>query len=111
MTHRTRTHDEERVVFETYLPVEYADRLALHRRVRRVTTATQEGSQIIEETAERNSASPSEPLRVIERSVTTLRGGGSESGSDSWVSERKIFERDGNGRFVLVFKKTETTSR
>src|SRR4029453_4914243 len=36
VTHRVRTNEEERVVIETYLPVEYADRLALNRRVRRV---------------------------------------------------------------------------
>src|SRR4029450_8101057 len=34
VTHRARTNDEERVVIETYSPLEYADRLALKRRVR-----------------------------------------------------------------------------
>ena len=32
VTHRARTNDEERVVIETYLPLEYADRLAQSRR-------------------------------------------------------------------------------
>ena len=71
VTHRARTNDEERVVIETYLPLIYADRLALNRRVRRVTTVTEDGSQTVEETEERNPASPSEPLRVVQRSVTT----------------------------------------
>ena len=54
VTHRDRTKDEERVVIETYLPLIYADRLELNRRVRRVTTVTQDGSQTVEETEERN---------------------------------------------------------
>ena len=37
VTHRDRTNDEERVVIETYIPLIYADRLELNRRVRRVT--------------------------------------------------------------------------
>ena len=97
VTHRDRTKVEERVVIETYLPLEYADRLVLNRRVRRVITVTQDGSHTIEETEERNPASPSEPLRVVQRSVTTVR----KSGNDSYVSERQIFEPDGNGRLVL----------
>jgi hypothetical protein len=107
VTHRARTDNEEQVVIETYLPLPYADRLALNRRVRRVTTVTEDGSQTVEETEERNAASPSEPMRVVRRCVTTLR----RSGSDSYVSERQIFEPDGNGRFVLVRKQSEQTSR
>lgn len=107
VTHRARTNDEERVVIETYSPLEYADRLALKRRVHRVTTLTQDGSQTVEETEERNPGLPAEPLRVVQRSVTTLRG----SGSDSYVSERRVFEPDGNGRLVLVSKQSEQTSR
>jgi hypothetical protein len=105
VTHSARTKDEERVVIETYAPLFYADRLELNRRVRRVTTVTQDGSQTVEETEERNPGSPSEPLRVVERSVTTVRG----SGSDSYVSERHVWERDMNGRFVLVRTQTERT--
>jgi hypothetical protein len=107
VTHRDRTKDEERVVIETYLPLEYSDRLALNRRIRRVTTATQDGSQTVEETEERNPVSPTEPLRVVQRSVTTLR----KSGNGSYVTERQIFEPDGNGRLVLVRKQSESASR
>jgi hypothetical protein len=105
MTHRDQTEDEERVVIETYAPLFYADRLELKRRVHRVTTVTPDGSQTVEETEERNPSSPSEPLRVIQRSLTTVR----KSGSDSYVSERHVWERDVNGRFVLT--QTERTSR
>ena len=107
VTHRAQTNDEERVVIETYLPLEYADRLALNRRVRRVTTVTADGSQTVEDTEERTTGSPSEPLRVVQRTLTTLR----RSGTDSYVSERQIFEPDGNGRLVLVRKQSEQTSR
>ena len=106
VTHRDRTKDEERVVIETYLPFETADRLALTRRVSRVTTVRQEGRHTIEETEERNPASPSEPLRVVQRSVTTVR----KIGNDSYVSERHIFEPDGNGRLVLVRKIVNETA-
>jgi hypothetical protein len=106
VTHRARAGDGERVVIDTYWPSIYADRLALHRRVRLVTTVTQDGSQTVEETEERNSGSPAEPLRLVQRSVTTLR----RSGTDSYVSERQVFEPDGNGQLVLVRKQTERTS-
>ena len=105
VTHRDRTKDDERVVIETYAPLEYSDRLALNRRVRRVTTVTQDGRQTVEETEERNPVSPTEPLRVVQRSVTTVR----KSGDDSYVRERQVFEPDGNGRLVLVRKQSETS--
>jgi hypothetical protein len=107
VTHHARTKDEEQTVTETYVPFEYADRLALNRRVRRVTTATSYGTQTVEETEEHNPAAPSEPLRVVQRSVTTVR----RSGTDWYVSERQVFERDANGRLVLVRKQSEKTSR
>ena len=107
VTRRDRTKDEERVVIETYVPLIYADRLELKRRVRRVTAVTQDGSQTVEEIEERNAALPGEPLRLVQRSVTTLRS----SGDDSYVSERKVFEPDGNGRLVLVRKESEQTFR
>ena len=107
VTHRGRTNDEERVVIETYLSSIEAGRLALRQRVNRVTTVSGDGSQTIEETAERNPAAPAEPLRVVQRSVTTVR----RSGTDSYVSERQVFERDANGRLVLVHMQTETAHR
>ncbi len=79
VTHRARTNDEERVVIETYEPSIEASRLTLTQRVNRVTTVTGDGSQTIEETAERNPAASSEPLRVVQRSVTTVRRSGADS--------------------------------
>jgi hypothetical protein len=98
VTHRTRTNDEERVVIETYAPSMEAGRLALSRRITRVTTVTDDGNETVEETAEPNPAAPSEPLRIVQRSVTSVRG----SGTDSYVRERHVFERDVNGRLVLA---------
>jgi hypothetical protein len=92
------------VVVETYLPSIEAGRLALSRRVTRVETVTDDRSQTIEETAERSFAAASEPLQIIQRSVTTVR----RLGTDSYVSERHVFERDTNGRFVPVLSQTET---
>ncbi len=107
VTHRARNHDEERVVIETYLPSMEAGRLALSQRVQRVTTVTDDGSQTVEETAEPNPVAASDPIRIVQRSVTTVR----RSGNDSYVTERQVFEPDGNGRLVLVRKQTEHTSR
>jgi hypothetical protein len=104
VTQRTRANDGEQVVVETYLPSMEAGRLALSRRVTRVRTETDDGSQTIEETAERSFAAASEPLRIIQRSVTTVR----RRGTDSYVRERHVFERDTNGRFVPVLSQTET---
>ena len=107
VTHRERSKDEERVVIETHVPLLYADRLELNRRVRRVTTVTQDGTQTVEETEERNPGSPDEPLRVVQRSLTTVR----RSGGDSYVTERHVYRRDADGRFVPVLTQTERASR
>jgi len=106
VTHRARTDDEERVVIETYSPSTEAGRLVLSQRINRVTTATDDGSRTVEEAAERNPAASSEPLRIVQRTVTTVR----RSGTDSYVTERQVFERDANGRLVLVRKQTDSSS-
>jgi hypothetical protein len=107
VTHRARTGDEERVVIETYSPSMQAGRLALSQRVQRVTTVTDDGSQTVEETAEPNPVAQSDPMRIVQRSLTTVR----RSGNGSFVIEQQVFERDGNGRLVLVRKQTSQTSR
>jgi hypothetical protein len=106
VTHRSRTGDEDEVLIEIYRPSIEAGRLALSRRVRRVTTATSEGSRIVEEVEAVNPAAPSDPMRIVRRSVTTVR----ESGTGSSATEREIFERDVNGRFVLVCSESERSS-
>ena len=107
VTHRARSNDEERIVIETYLPAPEAGRLALSQRVQRVTTVTADGARTVEETAKPNPLAASDPMRIVQRSVTTVR----KSGSDSYVTDRQVFELDGNGRLVLILKQTEHTAR
>jgi hypothetical protein len=107
VTHRAQTNDGDEVIIETYSPSMEGGRLALSRRVHRTTTATGNETQTVEETEERNPVAPAEPLRVIRRSVTTVR----PSGTDSYVSERQVFELDVNGQLVPVLTQIERTSR
>jgi hypothetical protein len=106
VTRSTRSRDEERVVIEIYVPSMQEGRLALSQRVNRVTTPTADGSHTVEETEKPNPVAPSEPMRVVQRRLTAVR----RTGPDSFVIERQIFERDGNGRLVLVRTETEHTS-
>jgi hypothetical protein len=96
MTRRTQTSDGDEVVIETYCPSIEGGRLA-----------TSNGTETVEETAERNPVAPGDALRVIRRSVTTVR----PSGTDSYVRERQVFELDVNGRFVPVLTQIERTNR
>jgi hypothetical protein len=105
VTNRARTDEGEQVIVQTYLPSSEGGRLALSRRVRRVTMATTDGSQTVEETEERNPVSPSEPLRIVRRTVTTVR-----RSDDAYVTERQMFEVDINSRLVPVLSQTEQTS-
>ena len=70
VTHRLRTGDEDQVIFEIYRRSIEAGWLALSRPVRRVTTATSDGSRTVEEVKAVNLTAPSDPLRVVRRSVT-----------------------------------------
>jgi hypothetical protein len=97
----------EEVVLETYLPVMQEGPLALSRRVRRISTMTTEGSRIVEETEMRSEASLGEPMRVVQRSVTTVR----TDGSGGQITEQHQFELDVNGRFVPVRTLIEQKSR
>jgi hypothetical protein len=103
VTRRAQTSEGDQLIVETYLPSIEGGRLALARRVRRTTTAVSDGMQTVEETDERSPVAPTEPLRTVRRSVTTVRG----IGTDSYSSERRVFEVDVNGRFVPVVTQIE----
>jgi len=103
VTRRNRTDDGDQLIIEIYSPSIEGGRLALSRRVRRTTTATNNGSQTVEETEERNSVAPGDSLRMVRRIVTTVRG----TGTDSYISERLVSELDANGRLVPVLTETE----
>ena len=55
---------------------------------------------------EPNRAAPSDPPRIIKRSVTTVR----ETATGSFSADRQVFKRDLNGRLVLVCTETESSS-
>jgi hypothetical protein len=107
VTHRSRNKDEEQVVVETYSPSLEAGRLALSRRIRTVTTFSGSGSYSVEEVEARNPAALSDPMRIVQRIVTTVR----TQGPSSSVTDRQVFELDVNGRLVPVLTYTEYTPR
>jgi hypothetical protein len=109
VTRTTTDKDKDRVevVIETYGLSMYAGRLSLTQRVRRVTTVTSDGSRTVEEHEQPPLGSLHEPLRVVRRSVTTVR----RSGPDSYVAEQQVFDRDVNGRLVPVQTNIERSSR
>jgi hypothetical protein len=111
ITRRSKANERDQVVIETYAP--YADglgsdsRLALSQRIHRTTTATADGGRYtVEEVEGRSRVAPSDPMRVIRRTVTTVR----QISTDRWGTERQVFERDTNGRLQLVINETEETA-
>jgi hypothetical protein len=88
----------EEVVRESYTqaPNQPAGRLELKERTRIVTTKTADGgSQTVRE-LERANPVPNGQLRVVERTVETVRS----VGPDQWATERQVFSLDTNGRLV-----------
>jgi hypothetical protein len=108
----SESNGENREVIETYS--QYAEgfvridsHVALQQRVRRSTTVTPDGGRrTVEEIEARNPVAPSDPMRVIQRTLVTVRS----VAPGRWVAERQIFERDQNGRMFLVTNDTEETT-
>jgi hypothetical protein len=107
VTRTLQSKDGEEVVIDTYSATLYRGRLTLSQRVRRVTTVTSDGNETVEETEEPPRGSPHEPMRVVTRSVTTVR----RIGPDSYETEKRVFQRDVNGRFVPIETQIERSSR
>jgi hypothetical protein len=109
VTNSSESNADSQVEIETYS--QYAEgfvrsdsRLALSQRIRTSTTATADGGRSsVEEVEARNPVAPNEPMRVVRRTVVTVR----RVGSDRFVTERQTFERDVNDRLVLVTTDTE----
>jgi hypothetical protein len=101
---RSRTNDQELVVIETYAQSSdgwpRADGGArLSQRIQRTTTATADGGRsTVEEVEARSPVAPNDPMRVIRRTVTTVR----PISAERWVTERQVFEPDLEGRLRLV---------
>jgi len=97
---RSNANGQEHVVIETSAPDPDAyGGSRLSQRVQRTTIATAEGGRsTVEEVEARSPVAPRDPLRVIRRTVTTVR----PIGGDRWVTERQVFEPDLEGRLRLV---------
>ena len=104
----------EDAVIETYADYgyRYMDRSAvrsrLAQRIRRsVTPAAGGGRDIVEEIEARSPVSPEDPLRIVRRTIESVRS----IGAGRWETERQIFERDPNNRMVLISTHREETTR
>jgi hypothetical protein len=112
VTRTSEANRENRVVIETYSQdaegfVRNDNHLALRQRVSRSTTVTTDGGRsTVEEVEARTPNAPSDPMRMIRRIVVTVRS----VGPGRSVTERQMFERDTNGRMVLVANDTEETT-
>jgi hypothetical protein len=79
------------------------NRPELSQRVRTTTTTTADGGgQTVEEVEARNPVSPNEPMKMVRRTVETLR----KVTADRWQTERQVFVRDVNGRWVVATSET-----
>jgi hypothetical protein len=109
VTRTSESKGETRVVIETYSQDAEGfgrpdSRLALRQRIRRSTTVTADGGRsTMEEIEARNPLAPNDPMRVIQRTLETVRS----VGPGRRVTERQIFERDQNGRMFLVTNETK----
>ena len=98
VTRRSEADGREEIVAETYAPgmlAEYESRLGPSVRVRSSTAPAADGGRnTIEQVEALNPAAPADPFRVTRRIITTVR----RAGPDRWATERRVFERDVNGR-------------
>src|SRR5262245_11143344 len=110
VTRRSESNGQEQVTIERYSQnaegfARSGDRLALEERIRRSTTATSNGHSTIEEVEARNRVSPGDPMRIVRRTIATVR----RVAPDRQATERQVFELDINGRMTLVHTETEET--
>jgi len=100
VTRRSTANGQDQLTTETYfqnIGAGVSDALGLNQRLRVTTVGTADGGQqTIRELEARNPAAPNEPLRVVERTVETVRA----TGPDRWEIQRQIFALDGNGRLA-----------
>jgi hypothetical protein len=110
VTRHSTANGRESLVIEIYSQneglVRFDMRPALTQRVRSTTTATADGGrETVEEVEARSLVAPADPLRVVRRSVVTVR----RLGPVRWLTERRVFEMDVNGRMAPVLVDTEET--
>ena len=111
VTHRTEANGRKVEITETFGDNGQGSTrpptpMGLSQRVTRTTTAAAGGgSSTVEEVEGRSLAAPNEPMRVVRRVVETVR----TLGSDRTETQRQVFERDPNGRMVLISSDTNTS--
>jgi hypothetical protein len=104
VTKQSKINGQEEIVVENYAQnveglVGSGNRLELNQRVRSTISVAPDGSQqTTREVEGRNAVSPNSPLRVIERTVETVR----QVAPNQWEVQRQVFALDGNGRLVPV---------
>jgi hypothetical protein len=112
VTRRSDTNEQDRTVVETYSQnadgvTRSGSRLALNQRVTTTTTPSADGGRYtVEEVEGRNRVAPNDPMRVVRRTVESVR----QIGPDRWVTERQVFDLDVNGRMSLVETETVQSS-
>ena len=108
VTSRSQSGGVDRTVLETFSldiggVIRSDNHLELSQRVRRTTTPDAEGGgRTIEEVEERVASSPAEPVRIVRRSVETIK----RVDAGRWESDLQLFNLDPNGRLVLVERET-----
>ena len=113
VTRRSDVKGQEQVVVETYSPnaegfFRTGSRMELSERIRRSTTATDDGGRsIVEEVEARSRIAPGDPMQVVQRTVVTVRN----LRPDLQTTERRVFERDVNGRLAPVLWETEEAAK
>ena len=109
VSRRTVVNGQDQIVIETWsrnigAVIRTDNRMELSQRVRRTTTtAADGGGQTIEEVYARNPVSQNEPMRMIQRTVETIR----KVDAKHWQTERQLFIVDVNGRWVIATTETE----
>jgi hypothetical protein len=113
VTRRSDVKGQEQVVVETYAPnaegfYRTGSRLELSGRIRRSTTATDDGGRVtVEEVEARSRVAPADPLQVVQRTVVTVRN----VSPNRQTTERQVFERDANGRLASVIWETQEAAK
>jgi hypothetical protein len=98
LTRKTSANGRDEAVTETYTQpsAQSNGQLELKERTRTTTTTTPDGGHQTVQELERRHPIPNGPLRVVERTVETMRA----VGPDRWETERQVFRLDANGRLV-----------
>jgi hypothetical protein len=95
VTTQSKSGGQDNTVIETYS----GTGLQLNERVRTTTSTTSDrGQQTVREVEARHLGEANAPLRVIQRTIETVR----QIGPDRWEMQRQVFALDGNGRLVPV---------